>query len=45
MIDEIRGRIGSLRAAEGFGIDEIIDPRDTRRILIETLFAVPAAPT
>jgi acetyl-CoA carboxylase carboxyltransferase component len=36
MIDEIRGRIGSLRAAEGFGIDEIIDPRDTRRILIET---------
>ena len=37
MIDEIRGRIGSLRAAEGFGIDEIIDPRDTRRVLIETL--------
>ena len=25
MIDEIRGRIGSLRAAEGFGIDEIIE--------------------
>ncbi len=37
MIDEIRGRIGSMRAAEGFGVDEIIDPRDTRRILIETL--------
>lgn len=35
MIDEIRGRIGAMRAAEGFGIDEIIDPRDTRRHLIE----------
>ncbi len=37
MIDDTRTRIGVLRAAEGFGIDDIIDPRDTRRRLIETL--------
>ncbi|MFI5033728.1 MAG: acyl-CoA carboxylase subunit beta, partial [Reyranellales bacterium] len=37
MIDETRGRIGALRAAEGFGIDDIIDPRDTRSRLIEIL--------
>ncbi|HET6194788.1 MAG TPA: carboxyl transferase domain-containing protein, partial [Acetobacteraceae bacterium] len=34
MIDETRARIGALRAAEGFGIDDIIDPRDTRRRLV-----------
>jgi acetyl-CoA carboxylase carboxyltransferase component len=37
MIDETRSRIGALRAAEGFGVDDVIDPRDTRRRLIETL--------
>jgi propionyl-CoA carboxylase beta chain len=37
MIDETRSRIGALRAAEGFGVDDIIDPRDTRRRLIEIL--------
>ena len=26
---------GALRAAEGFGIDDVIDPRDTRRRLAE----------
>ena len=41
LIDEIRGQIGSLRAAEGFGIDEIIDPRDTRRCLIEIFNQCP----
>jgi len=35
MIDETRTRIGALRGAEGFGIDDIIDPRDTRRRLVE----------
>ena len=35
MIDETRARIGALRAAEGFGVDDVIDPRDTRRRLIE----------
>ena len=38
MIEETRRNIGSLRAAEGFGVDDVIDPRDTRRRLIE-LFA------
>jgi acetyl-CoA carboxylase carboxyltransferase component len=35
MIKETRTKIGALRAAEGFGIDDIIDPRDTRRRLAE----------
>ena len=39
MIDETRTRIGALRAAEGFGIDDIIDPRDTRQRLAEILDA------
>jgi acetyl-CoA carboxylase carboxyltransferase component len=42
LIDGIRAKIGPLRAAEGFGIDEIIDPRDTRRVLIETLAQCPS---
>ena len=37
MIDETRARIGALHAAEGFGVDDVIDPRDTRRRLIEIL--------
>jgi propionyl-CoA carboxylase beta chain len=37
MIEQTRARIGALRAAEGFGIDDIIDPRDTRRRLAEIL--------
>jgi propionyl-CoA carboxylase beta chain len=37
MIEQTKQRIGVLRAAEGFGIDEIIDPRDTRRRLVEIL--------
>lgn len=37
MIAETRRRVNALRAAEGFGIDDIIDPRDTRRRLIEVL--------
>lgn len=41
MIDETRTRIGALRAAEGFGIDDIIDPRDTRRRLAEVLDSAP----
>ncbi len=40
MIDETRTQIGALRAAEGFGIDDIIDPRDTRRRLVEILDSV-----
>jgi propionyl-CoA carboxylase beta chain len=41
LIDEIRSKIGAVRGAEGFGIDELIDPRDTRRVLIETLAQCP----
>ena len=42
MIDRIRTQISSMRAAEGFGIDEIVDPRDTRKYLIEILAQCPA---
>lgn len=36
MIDSILRQTGALQAAEDFGLDDIIDPRNTRRILIET---------
>lgn len=36
-IRRFRSRVNPLAAAEGFGVDEIIDPRDTRPLLIETL--------
>ncbi|GGC74495.1 acetyl-CoA carboxylase family protein [Chelatococcus reniformis] len=42
IIDDIRSRIGPLQAAQGFGIDDIIDPRSTRARLIEVLDRVPA---
>ncbi len=37
MIADTRTRIDALRAAEGFGIDDIIDPRDTRIRLADVL--------
>ena len=37
LIDGIRTRTGALRAAEGFGVDDVIDPRDTSRRLAEIL--------
>jgi propionyl-CoA carboxylase beta chain len=37
LIDGIRARTGALRAAEGFGVDDVIDPRETRPRLIEVL--------
>jgi acetyl-CoA carboxylase carboxyltransferase component len=36
MIDAIREQTSALHAAEDFGIDDVIDPRRTRQILIET---------
>lgn len=42
LIDETRSRIGSRLAAEGFGIDDIIDPRETRGVLIRALAGAPA---
>jgi acetyl/propionyl-CoA carboxylase alpha subunit/acetyl-CoA carboxylase carboxyltransferase component len=41
LIDSIRSRIGPIQAAQGFGIDEIIDPRTTRARLIEILGRSP----
>jgi propionyl-CoA carboxylase beta chain len=37
LIQELRSRISVERAAGGFGIDDVIDPADTRRLIIETL--------
>ncbi|MGQ3069854.1 MAG: carboxyl transferase domain-containing protein [Ferrovibrionaceae bacterium] len=42
LIAGIRDRIGPLQAAEGFGIDDLIDPRTTRARLIEVLDRAPA---
>jgi len=36
MIDAIRKQTSALHAAEDFGIDDVIDPRCTRQLLIET---------
>ncbi len=37
MIAEFRTQLGPLYAAEGFGIDDVIDPPDTRAVLIDAL--------
>lgn len=37
LIAQIRERLGSLHAAEHFGIDDVIDPLETRSALIATL--------
>lgn len=42
LIGEIQGRLGALRAAEHFGVDDVIDPRDTRRMVAEALSLCPA---
>ena len=41
LIDIFKSQLGALRAAEHFGIDTVVDPRDTRAFLIETLAACP----
>jgi propionyl-CoA carboxylase beta chain len=41
LIEDFKDRLGALRAAEHFGIDDVIDPRDTRRLIIETLRTAP----
>ena len=41
IIDGIRAKVDSLRAAEGFGVDDVIDPRDTRSRLIDILDRAP----
>lgn len=42
LVSEFKRQLGALRAAEHFGVDDVIDPRDTRRRLIETLATCPA---
>ncbi|MDF2231726.1 acyl-CoA carboxylase subunit beta [Albimonas sp. CAU 1670] len=37
LIAGFRARVGPLEAAEGFGVDDLIDPRDTRPVLVEAL--------
>lgn len=34
LIDAFKSQLGAVRGAEHFGIDDVIDPRDTRRRLI-----------
>jgi methylmalonyl-CoA decarboxylase subunit alpha len=41
IIDLFRARVGPLEAAGGFGVDDVIDPADTRARLIETLDMLP----
>jgi acetyl/propionyl-CoA carboxylase alpha subunit/acetyl-CoA carboxylase carboxyltransferase component len=42
IIASIRRRVSALQAAEGFGIDDVIDPAETRARLIDTLAMAPA---
>ena len=41
MIEETRAQTASIHAAEGFGVDDVIDPRTTRRRLIEIFGQTP----
>ena len=41
MIDRIKTQTAAIGAARDFGIDEVIDPRDTRALLIETFNTCP----
>lgn len=41
MIDDIKDQTGALDAASAFGLDDIIDPRHTRQLLIETFNSCP----
>jgi propionyl-CoA carboxylase beta chain len=42
IIDQFRARVGPLQAAGGFGLDDVIDPADTRTLLIDTLSTLPS---
>ncbi|MGE4335013.1 MAG: acyl-CoA carboxylase subunit beta [Pigmentiphaga sp.] len=41
-IAKVRERTDVLRAAEGFGIDDVIEPHETRALLVETFARAPA---
>ncbi|MDP3806143.1 carboxyl transferase domain-containing protein [Hydrogenophaga sp.] len=42
LIDEIRAEIDPIKAAEGFGIDDLIEPHETRERLLDILARAPA---
>jgi acetyl-CoA carboxylase carboxyltransferase component len=42
LIEAMRARLGPLRAVEHFNLDDVIDPRETRAVLIRTLEDAPA---
>lgn len=42
IIEEMRRNVSAFKAAEGFGIDDVIDPCTTRERLIEVLSRAPA---
>lgn len=42
IVAEMRARVSALRGAEGLGVDDIIEPEDTRNRLIEILDRAPA---
>ena len=41
LIDGIRAQVSAIQAAEGFGIDDVIDPAQTRAQLIDVLSQAP----
>lgn len=42
LIAEVRSRIDPVQAAEGFGIDDLIEPQETRGRLLDLLERIPA---
>ena len=42
LIDEIRDEVDPIKAAEGFGVDELIEPSETRSRIIDVLSRAPA---
>lgn len=41
IVDLFRSRVGPLEAAAGFGVDDLIDPAETRTVLCEALESLP----
>jgi acetyl/propionyl-CoA carboxylase alpha subunit/acetyl-CoA carboxylase carboxyltransferase component len=42
IVESIRARVSAVQAAEGFGIDDVIEPGETRTRLIDTFAQAPA---
>ncbi|WP_161632179.1 acyl-CoA carboxylase subunit beta [Nakamurella lactea] len=41
LIEQIRAQVGPLQAAAGFGVDDVIDPAETRARIVEVLDRAP----